>query len=168
MSATVSLALAWCLLSAPADVTDVQHRDGGGDALKDVIWPAQVALQSPNPEWTAYILAKSDSLGLDATRVARIIYTESRWHPGAVNPWSGCTGLMQVCPSVWRGAFPLCGVDLFDPITNLCYGMSVFNWHKERSGGHITLALNSYWGCRPRPEIQRCGSNQSWYSRRTE
>lgn len=53
---------------------------------------------------------------LSTQLVDRLIAQESSWNPNAVNPYSKCTGLMQLHPRFFDG-------DLCDPAHNLRTGM---------------------------------------------
>jgi soluble lytic murein transglycosylase-like protein len=54
----------------------------------------------------------------DVARALCLMELESAGDPGARNPSSGASGLMQVMP-VWAGHFGYSPLDLFDPWTNL-------------------------------------------------
>lgn len=54
----------------------------------------------------------------DVSRALCLMELESAGDPGAKNPTSGASGLMQVMP-FWAGHFGYSTVDLFDPWTNL-------------------------------------------------
>ena len=54
----------------------------------------------------------------DVARVLCLMELESAGDPGATNPSSGASGLMQVMP-FWAGHFGYSQSDLFDPWTNL-------------------------------------------------
>lgn len=54
----------------------------------------------------------------DVSRALCLMELESAGDPGAKNPTSGASGLMQVMP-FWAGHFGYSSSDLFDPWTNL-------------------------------------------------
>ncbi|CAN5866586.1 hypothetical protein BH23ACT4_BH23ACT4_11080 [soil metagenome] len=54
----------------------------------------------------------------DVSRALCLMELESAGDPGAKNPTSGASGLMQVMP-FWAGHFGYSTADLFDPWTNL-------------------------------------------------
>ncbi len=54
----------------------------------------------------------------DVSRALCLMEFESAGDPGAKNPTSGASGLMQVMP-FWAGHFGYSALDLFDPWTNL-------------------------------------------------
>lgn len=79
---------------------------------------AREARRQGVPEWLALSIAHAENWGGDST---------------AVNPWSGCIGLMQVCPfdlsgdSLWIGTHrEECGdTSLINRKRNVCVGMRV-------------------------------------------
>lgn len=65
----------------------------------------------------------------DVERVMCLMELESRGDPGAVNPTSGATGLMQVMP-FWARRFGHTRSELKDPLVNL----DISAWILERHG----------------------------------
>lgn len=65
--------------------------------------------------------------------VTSIIGVESEGNINATGQ-VGEQGLMQIYPKYWRGVFPECGDNLYDPITNVCYGVSILKLHYSRTG----------------------------------
>lgn len=65
----------------------------------------------------------------DVERVMCLMDLESRGDPGAVNPTSGATGLMQVMP-FWARRFGHTRSDLRDPLVNL----DISAWILDRHG----------------------------------
>lgn len=66
--------------------------------------------------------------------------------PDAISS-AGAIGLMQVMP-LWRGTFASqCGdLGLFDPRTNVCYGVRIFLYHWLRCDKQLECSLADYNG----------------------
>lgn len=63
---------------------------------------------------------ESQKQGVDVFVTAAIIITESNVHILAKG-LAGEIGLAQINPKYWRGRFPECGSNLWNPRTNICY-----------------------------------------------
>ena len=84
------------------------------------------------PVWLAKGISHAENWGGDST---------------VVNPFSGCVGLLQVCPydmkgdSLWIGAFPECGLETVPPLVgrrrNICVGLKVLRMCMDK---HRVLA----------------------------
>lgn len=76
----------------------------------------------------------------DPNLVLAIITEESAFNPRAVSP-VGAVGLMQVMPH-WKRVLAING-DLYDPDTNIKYGLQVLGFYLEMYGD-LEMALTAY------------------------
>lgn len=74
--------------------------------------------------------------GVDYAVALGLIQVESGFDPAAVNPSSGCYGLMQLSPRYFPSGLT--------PAGNLEAGISYLGEHLERYGGDIEAALTAY------------------------
>lgn len=112
-------------------------------------------VEAPRPEHDPFLwdLARdvrreAEAVGARPRAVARIIWVESRADSLAVSR-VGATGLMQIMPDKWLGAFPECGGDLTAVEDNLCHGVRVWTHYRDMYDGDLRRALLAYNGCRP-------------------
>lgn len=100
------------------------------------------------------ILSNSIETGIPAGIITGVILRESSADSGAIGPpirvssggYDNAIGLMQVVPYYWEGAFPLCGKNLFNPETNICYGAHILRFYIRETNGDIRQALMRYSG----------------------
>jgi hypothetical protein len=76
-----------------------------------VSWVAPDGSTGPGVAAIFRVFGKSDGL----TWALRVAHCESHYDPGAVNSWSGATGLFQFMPSTWNGYFA--GWNIWDPLS---------------------------------------------------
>jgi len=60
--------------------------------------------------------------------IVSIIHIESNGDINATGI-AGEQGLMQIYPKFWKDKFISCGENLYDPITNICYGINILKLH---------------------------------------
>lgn len=99
-----------------ADSADSSGRDNPpvsrpGATDPTVWWVAPDGSTGPGVSAIFRVFGKSDGL----TWALRVAHCESHYDPGAVNSWSGATGLFQFMPSTWNGYFA--GWNIWDPLS---------------------------------------------------
>ena len=98
--------------------------------------------------YTALVRERAKAEGIDPALLAALIYSESKFHPGARSR-SGAVGLMQLTPSTAKGIALRTGgtafrvSDLTDPAINIRYG----TWYLHdlfAKYGSLPLVLAAY------------------------
>jgi soluble lytic murein transglycosylase-like protein len=86
--------------------------------------------------------------GIDPTLVLAVAAVESRFKPGAVNPATGATGLMQVVPKWHQDKVLDAGGEssLLLIAPNLDVGAAILAEYVDADAGNITGALGRYLG----------------------
>lgn len=113
------------------------------------------------------IRATAEWYGVRPTRIARLIWVESRGDPLAQGRpirvrvgnrwvWTRAVGLGQIVPELWEGVYPECGQDLFQVRTNVCYTVRIWKYYRQTHHPDLHASLLAYNGCR-RPSC-------SWYA----
>ena len=108
-----------------------------------------------NPEWQyqtmgiispydEVIKSVSDSLNVDWLMITAMIAQESEFNPNSKS-WAGAVGLMQVIPRFVDVEYE----QLYDPVTNIKQGVSIFKDHMEHyayldSTNQVAFALATY------------------------
>lgn len=108
-----------------------------------------------NPEWQyqtmgiispydEVIKSVSDSLNVDWLMITAMIAQESEFNPNSKS-WAGAVGLMQVIPRFVEVDYE----QLYDPVTNIKQGVSIFKDHLEHyayldSTNQVKFALAAY------------------------
>ena len=108
-----------------------------------------------NPEWQyqtmgiispydEVIKSVSDSLNVDWLMITAMIAQESEFNPNSKS-WAGAVGLMQVIPRFVDVEYE----QLYDPVTNIKQGVSIFKDHMEHyayldSTNQVSFALSTY------------------------
>jgi len=102
----------------------------------------------PRPQW-ALIQELSATYGLDPYLVLALMREESLFNVRALSR-SGARGLMQIMPDTGRGIAKNLKVDwagedmLFDPETNVRFGVFYLNYLKQRFDGNVVYMLSGY------------------------
>ena len=97
------------------------------------------------------IRQQASDKGLDASLLAGVIYTESRFRDGQVSS-AGALGLMQITPETARDIARKSGGTLFEikdlatPQVNISYGAYYLRYLLNRFDGDEALALAAYNG----------------------
>ncbi len=96
-------------------------------------------------QWSSYIAVLADFYGLDPDFIAAVIREESNGDPTLVSR-VGAVGLMGVMPAgpglEWRPP----AEELFNPSTNLRWGVAILSEIVRQSGGDLYAALAAYSG----------------------
>jgi soluble lytic murein transglycosylase len=116
-------------------------------------------ITSSEPDWYArvryplryerLITSHARTYDLDPALLAAVVYTESRFDPGAVSG-AGAIGLMQLLPETAKGIAIRTGgdrfvvSDLYDPELNLRYGSWYLRNLLRRYDGDVPVALAAY------------------------
>lgn len=79
--------------------------------------PAPSNPDSGNDDIISIIYAAADAYGQPRADMLRVARCESVLDPGAVNPYSGASGLFQFMPGTWLTT-PFANEDIFDPVSN--------------------------------------------------
>lgn len=83
---------------------------------------------------------------LPVRRMLAVARVENRKaDPRAVSS-AGAVGLMQVHARLWQDVYPACGADLYDPQTNVCYGVRIMLHHLAVCEFDWPCALAGYNG----------------------
>lgn len=94
--------------------------------------------------WDAFISEASAATGVPANLIKAVMRYESNGDPDSVSV-AGATGLMQVMPGIWNGAW---GLSVYDPRQNVLLGANILKDGFDRYGDWDT-ALNAYLGFGP-------------------
>lgn len=109
---------------------------------------------TPTPTWGHESLAKWESLAVkyatarvSAKVIGAIIMLESRGNPNAISE-KGAIGLMQVMPKEAGEQFKdrPTKAELFDPETNIKWGVNVLTGYMDYFSGSLTKGLAAYFG----------------------
>jgi soluble lytic murein transglycosylase-like protein len=86
--------------------------------------------------------------GIDPTLVLAVAAVESKFKPGAVNPATGATGLMQVVPKWHQNKVMDAGGEssLLLIAPNMDVGAAILAEYVDADAGNITSALGRYLG----------------------
>jgi soluble lytic murein transglycosylase-like protein len=110
--------------------------------------PTPVSTVTPTPtptpantgqygQYTSIIEQASQKYGVPPGLIYSVIMQESGGNPNAVNPTSGCTGLMQLTPGEFSG-------DLTDPTNNIMQGTAYLAQLYQQKGGDWVATLAAY------------------------
>lgn len=100
------------------------------------------------------IVQQSKKWNVDAHLITAIVTVENPLLTSKARSAKGAVGVMQVMP-FWKRSFArVCGSNLQDDATNICYGIQVLKAHMKETKGNMNRALLSYSGCSNR---LRCG-----------
>jgi soluble lytic murein transglycosylase-like protein len=102
----------------------------------------------PRPQW-ALIQELSETYGLDPYLILALMREESLFNVRALSR-TGARGLMQIMPDTGRGIAKNLKVTwegedmLFDPETNVRFGVFYLNYLKQRFDGNVVYMLSGY------------------------
>ena len=122
-----------------ADKPSQEGEDPDEDALITAALEAQGYFRPEVPlsyELQDYLQTACERHGVEYAVALGLIQVESGFDPEAVNPNSGCYGLMQLSPRFFRADMT--------PAENLEAGIAYLGAHLERYGGDIQAALTAY------------------------
>lgn len=92
-----------------------------------------------------YIIAQTESKGIDPAIVMAMIWKESRFNTFSVGDGGNSLGLMQIQPRWHSGLMAQLGCsDLLDPYQNVTVGINILGSHLARYDGNVEMALVSY------------------------
>jgi soluble lytic murein transglycosylase-like protein len=97
----------------------------------------------PPPEIRHALIDASNVTGVPFELLRSVAYVESRYKPGARNPKSGASGLMQLMPATAKGL----DVDPFNPVLAARAGGKLLAHWRQKYRGSWAHALAAYnWG----------------------
>jgi soluble lytic murein transglycosylase-like protein len=115
-------------------------------ARPDAPAPARPDVSSGQPSFDALIAAKAAAHGVPAQLAHAVVRVESNYNAGATGR-AGEIGLMQIKYQTARGlGYPGTRAALYDPATNLEWGMRYLSGAHRLAGGNLCGTLAKYQG----------------------